>query len=46
LVFGSTAIPITGSGNIILSRTIGCFSELKVSPVLTCYYRYLIETCG
>ena len=34
LVFGSTAIPITGSGKSILSKTIGAFSLDKVSPVL------------
>jgi hypothetical protein len=33
-VLGSTATPITGCGNIILSRIIWLFSEDKVSPVL------------
>ena len=34
LVLGSTAIPITGSGKIIDSKTIGFFSSERVSPVL------------
>ena len=33
LVFGSIAIEMTGSGKIIFSRTIGCFSSQSVSPV-------------
>src|SRR5690606_36301397 len=33
LVLDSTAIPITGSGKFILSKTIGCFSAERVSPV-------------
>ena len=33
-VFGSIAIPITGSGKSIDSNTIGDFKSHKVSPVL------------
>ena len=33
ILFGSIAKEITGSGNFILSSTIGCFSSHKVSPV-------------
>ena len=32
-VLGSIAIPITGSGKSIDSKTIGCFSSDNVSPV-------------
>src|SRR5580698_1729309 len=34
LVFGSTATEMTGSGNVICSRTIGYFSSQSVSPVV------------
>ncbi len=34
--FGSTATAITGSGNVIDSRTIGLLSAESVSPVVVC----------
>jgi hypothetical protein len=33
LVFGSIAMEITGSGKVIRSSTMGCFSSQRVSPV-------------
>ena len=36
-VFGSIASEMTGSGNVIDSRTIGCFSSQIVSPVETLF---------
>ena len=35
LVFGSTATSMTGSGKVIDSSEIGCFSSHSVSPVVT-----------